>query len=130
MFLFFSTLLFSTNIFSQAELGKAWVRPIVIVAGLEIKDKVSKKLLTDGLLIKIDDPSYKVTAFSVGYDCHSGRANSPDFNLKDYQGDRVAPNDRFLNGIYVGDLLVIDNIWIEKNGKKYLLPAIVFDVKE
>jgi hypothetical protein len=84
-------------------------------------------ILLYGLGITLGDASFKFIGFKLGYDCHS--ASLFDYNLKTYLGNKVLPNDTFINRMRIGDELVIDCINIEKDGKRYLLGGVVFDVR-
>jgi hypothetical protein len=73
-----------------------------------------------GLQVVLDDKTFKVIQFEISYDCHS-RAYF-DFSEKKYKGDRVPPTDDYLRKrIWVGDVIVVYNVLIERGKERYIM---------
>ena len=78
------------------------------------------------LRLGTSDAAFKVVGFVVGYDCHS--RSLADFNCKAYLGNIIKASDPFIRNVWVGDILVIDCINVEKNGARYLLKGLHFEI--
>jgi hypothetical protein len=77
-------------------------------------------LLKYGLQVVLDDKSFKVIQFEISYDCHSGAYF--DFSQKKYKGDKVPPTDDYLRKrIWVGDVIVVYNVLIERGKERYIM---------
>lgn len=91
------------------------------------KDFIKKSdLLNFDLRLGAADSTLKIIGFVVGYDCHS--RSLFDYNCKAFMGNRVKANDPFVRNVWIGDILVIDCINVEKNGTKYLIKGLQFEV--
>jgi hypothetical protein len=93
--------------------------PHVAINGIHQRNAVNvRDLLKHGLQVVLDDNSFKVVQFDVIYDCHS--RSLFDFSVKRYIGDKVEPGDDYLQKrVLAGDVIVIDNTIIEKNGIRF-----------
>ncbi len=83
-------------------------------------------LLKYDLQVCLNDSSLKIVGFGAGYDCHS--RSLLDFFSRTYLGDSIKAGDPFIKGIWTGDTFVIDCINVEKEGKRYLIPALQFKI--
>jgi hypothetical protein len=78
-----------------------------------------------GLQIVLADKTFKVLQFDIVYDCHS-RAFF-DFTVKRYYGDRIDSTDTHLQTlIWVGDVIDITNVVIEKEKYRYVMKDIAY----
>ncbi len=131
----FSSLLFTNLAFSQRKIlceGLETIKqqPEVIIAGEKQFGSIRKSdLVSNGLKIKLNDASIKIIGFLGGFDCHS-KSLLHDFSEKEYHGDTIEANDNLMKNIWVGDLLTIGCINIEKNGKKFLVKGLLFEIIE
>jgi hypothetical protein len=99
----------------------------VVINGYSQRNTIKKSdILKYGVGITLGDPSYKFIGFKLVYDCHA--KSVLDFSMKTYTGNKVAPNDQFIERMWVGDQLVFDCINVEKGGQKYLIHGVVLDV--
>jgi hypothetical protein len=85
-----------------------------------------RELLTYDFHLVLSDTTFKIIAFVAGYDRHS--ASLLDVNSRTYLGNTIEAGDPFITHIWLGDLLVIDCINVEKNGKRYLLKPLQFKI--
>jgi hypothetical protein len=104
------------------------LKVLVTNDGRPQKDIINKSDLTrSGLNIILRDTSYKIIGFKVVYGCHPQSVF--DMNEKTYFTQRIEPTDWFINGVWIGDALLFDCINVEKGGKRFLVEALVFEVK-
>lgn len=121
--LYFIALLF----LSSAAFGQDFIDPAKVkhlphkpgIAGADSKSQISIQLLfKDGLKVVINDKSFKVVQFDLGYDCHS--RSLVDFDTKRYKGDHVPGNDPyFRKRVLAGDVLIVANTIIERGNVRY-----------
>ena len=93
-----------------------------------VQKEFTKKsdLLRYDLRLGLSDTTFKIFGFVAAYDCHP--RSILDINEKKYFGNQIKASDPFIRNIWIGDHLVIDCINIEKNGKRYLIKGLQFDV--
>ena len=90
---------------------------------------ISKTDLTKNELeIRIENSDYKIIAFTICYDCHSGI--SYDINCKDYSDTVIKPGDNFIKGVLKKDTLTFECIVLVKGGKKMTTTGIALTVTE
>ena len=117
-------ILFSLPAYPQPKIECRGLRPSnqnisIAINGEKQKENISKKDLVHGLSVLFADTSYKVIGFIVAYDCHSG-SMIMDIHERTFYGNNIKANDPFLNGVWEGDMLVIECINLSKKGVKYI----------
>jgi hypothetical protein len=109
-------------------LRQSAIKGFLTINGKTQSEKTSRNgLIKYGLNIYLEDTSFKIIGFVASYDCHS-RALF-DFNEREYPGACIKAGDPFIKDIWAGDLFVIDCINVEKNGKRYLIHGLQFNVE-
>jgi len=92
-----------------------------------LQETVSKAALEkNDLEIRIENATYKILAFSICYDCHSGL--SYDLNCKEFSNSLIKQGNNFLTGTRKGDLLTFDCIILNKDNKKFTTDAVLLQV--
>lgn len=103
------------------------IRVSVVLNATVQKEFIKKNdLLAYDLRLGISDTTFKIIGFVAVYDCHS-RALF-DINTRAYLGNTTKVGDPFIDGIWIGDHLGIDCINVERNGKRYLVRGLLFEV--
>jgi hypothetical protein len=102
----------------------------VIINGKTQKKQIAKQdILLHDLQIILSDTSYTIVGFVASYDCHS-RSLLFDLTERTYFGDKIKANDNFIKHIWTDDSLVLGCINIEKNGKLFLIPGLLFRITD
>ncbi|MEP7373989.1 MAG: hypothetical protein ABI675_11405 [Chitinophagaceae bacterium] len=103
-------------------------KPKINVNGIKQQVAISfDTLMKYGLQVVLDDKSFKVVQFDIGYDCHSKAVF--DFSVQRYSGDKVNPTDvYFKRRILAGDVIDIANTVIENNGYRYEMKTVSYSI--
>jgi len=105
------------------------VRTILYVGGQEQKGLINYKKIHEGYTLELTDPAYKITGFRLVLPSPS-KTDASEILVKEYTGNRIEVNDKFLNSLSHSDILSFGCITVEKNKVRYMLLPIFFEVVE
>ena len=105
------------------------VRPILYVGGYEQKGLINFHKIHEPYTLELTDPSYKIVGFRLVLPSPS-KNDASEILVKEYTGNRIEANDKFLNSLSHSDILSFGCITVEKNKVRYMLLPIFFEVVE
>ena len=101
--------------------------PVVVVKGLVQKNLLRKSSLdSNDLFIVVRDTSYRVVGFIASSECPTGSV--VDIMVKRYTGNKINKNDLFVRSIRQGNHLYLECINVEKDGKRFLIKSVSFEM--
>jgi len=105
------------------------VRTILYVGGIEQKGLINFHKIHEPYTLELTDPSYKIVGFRLVLPSLS-KNDASEILVKEYTGNRIEANDKFLNSLTHSDILSFGCITVEKNKIRYMLLPIFFEVVE
>jgi len=105
------------------------VRPVLYVGGYEQKGLINFHKIHEAYTVELTDPSYKVVGFRLVLPSPS-KNDAGGILIKEYTGNRIEANDKFLSTLSHSDILSFGCITVEKNKVRYMLLPMFFEVVE
>jgi len=134
LLIFLITIFVSKASFSQSNLicnnqKLTVVKSSLFINGYEQKQFISFQKMDGDFVLGLNNPTYKIVGFRFILSCPT-KSVLYDVISKEYLGNRIKSKDPILNSIDISDFITIDCITVEKNGIKYSLPSLIFEIVE
>ena len=103
------------------------IKASLYLNGYEQKGLINYHQMPGNLTLGLNDPSYKTVGFKLVLPCPSNSVIF-DMRVKEYKGNRIKADDPIFRSVKISQLITLDCITVEKNGVKYSVSPLVFEI--